>query len=109
MLTTFERLVVIYNAVWDRAGEIRAATPARIRQLLPDLIRQMWHAYWRRRARQAMLMFLHSLDGHTLKDFGVSREEMNCFLDEQFTRARCQRSMRGVAMLNGFLTGPELP
>jgi uncharacterized protein YjiS (DUF1127 family) len=57
-------------------------------------IRQMWHAYWHWRARQAMLMFLQSLDERTLKDFGVTREEMICFLDKQFTRARCQRSMR---------------
>jgi uncharacterized protein YjiS (DUF1127 family) len=57
-------------------------------------IRQMWHAYWHWRARQAMLMFLHSLDERSLKDFGVTQEEMHSFLDKQFTRARCQRSMR---------------
>jgi hypothetical protein len=93
MLTTFERLIVIYNAVWDRAGEIGAEidlemTPARIRQLLPDLTRQMWHAYWYRWARQGMLMFLHCLDERTLNDFGVTREEMNAFLDTQFSRAK---------------------
>jgi uncharacterized protein YjiS (DUF1127 family) len=40
-------------------------------------IRRMWHAYWHWRARQAMLMFLHSMDERTLKDFGVTREEMH--------------------------------
>jgi hypothetical protein len=32
-----------------------------------------------------MLMFLHSMDERTLKDFGVTREEMHSFLDKQFT------------------------
>ena len=48
-------------------------------------IRQMWHAYWRWRARQTVLMFLHSIDERTLKDFGVTREEIHSFLDKQFT------------------------
>jgi uncharacterized protein YjiS (DUF1127 family) len=48
-------------------------------------IRQMWHAYWHWRARQDMLMFLHSIDERTLKDFGATREEMHSFLDKQFT------------------------
>ena len=66
-------------------------------------IRQMWHAYWHWRIRQAMLMFLHSLDERTLKDFGVTQEEMHSFLDKQFTRARCQRQHEAVAMLNATL------
>jgi hypothetical protein len=33
-------------------------------------------------------MFLHCLDERTLKDFGVTREEMNSFLDTQFTLAQ---------------------
>ena len=48
-------------------------------------IRQIWHAYGHWRARQTVLMFLHSMDERTLKDFGVTREEMHTFLDKQFT------------------------
>ena len=48
-------------------------------------IGQMWHAYWHWRARQTVLMFLHSMDERTLKDLGVTREEIHSFLDKQFT------------------------
>jgi uncharacterized protein YjiS (DUF1127 family) len=61
-------------------------------------IGQMWHAYWHWRARQAILMLLHSLDERTLKDLGVTREEMNSFLDNRFIQARCKRGARRVAM-----------
>jgi uncharacterized protein YjiS (DUF1127 family) len=75
-------------------------------EMFVRVIRRIWHAYWHWRARQAMLMFLHSLDERTLKDFGVTREEMNCFLDEQFTRARRQRSMRGwLCSMLPYVTG----
>jgi uncharacterized protein YjiS (DUF1127 family) len=65
------------------------------------VISQMWHAYWQWRGRQAMLMFLHSLDERTLKDFGVTREEMNSFLDKQFARSRCQRTKRRCGSQRG--------
>jgi uncharacterized protein YjiS (DUF1127 family) len=66
-------------------------------------IRHMWHAYCHWRARHAMLMFLHTMDERTLRDFSVTREEMHSFLDKQFTRARCQRSMRWAALVNATL------
>jgi uncharacterized protein YjiS (DUF1127 family) len=39
-------------------------------------IAEAWRAYWQRRARQATVELLHSLDERTLRDIGVGRCEI---------------------------------
>jgi uncharacterized protein YjiS (DUF1127 family) len=40
------------------------------------IARRAWHVYWDRRARQATVEILRSLDSRTLRDIGLSRSEI---------------------------------
>jgi uncharacterized protein YjiS (DUF1127 family) len=53
-------------------------------------IANVWRAYWQRRARQATVELLHSLDDRTLGDIGVSRSEISSFVyGRPGDRTRC--------------------
>jgi uncharacterized protein YjiS (DUF1127 family) len=51
-----------------------ATTPSSGR--LGRLARRWWRAYWDRRARQATVLILQSLDHRTLHDIGISPSEI---------------------------------
>jgi uncharacterized protein YjiS (DUF1127 family) len=39
-------------------------------------VRNVWRAYWRRRAGRATLVMLQALDDRALKDIGIDRSEI---------------------------------
>ena len=65
-----------------------------------SLARRTWAAYWARKAEQATLLILHSLDDRTLKDIGLDRSEIE-FVVYTATRGRhasCRSAERRIAM-----------
>jgi uncharacterized protein YjiS (DUF1127 family) len=59
------------------------------------LARRAWTAYWTRKAEQATLVILRSLDDRTLKDIGMDRSE----IESVVRTASCSRSAeRRIAM-----------
>ena len=40
------------------------------------IVARQWNAFWDRRARQATVDLLHTLDDRTLRDIGISRGEI---------------------------------
>jgi uncharacterized protein YjiS (DUF1127 family) len=53
------------------------------------LVRRAWRAYWQRRARQATVLLLSSLDCRTLHDIGISQSEIESLVRGGNDRCRC--------------------
>lgn len=47
------------------------------------LVWRAWQAYWERRAREATVRILHSLDERTLRDIGISPGEIESTVYDQ--------------------------
>ena len=69
-----------------------AQLPALDRML--GLSRRAWAAYWTRRAEQATVAILHSLDDRSLKDIGIDRSE----IESVVYAARHERQERRIGM-----------
>jgi uncharacterized protein YjiS (DUF1127 family) len=54
------------------------------------LVRNRWRAYWDRRARNATILLLHSLDARTLHDIGISPSEIESLVHHG-AGDRCRR------------------
>jgi uncharacterized protein YjiS (DUF1127 family) len=51
-------------------------SPIAFRRTVTDSIVGMWRRYWVRRTQHATMRLLQSLDDRTLKDIGISRDEI---------------------------------
>jgi uncharacterized protein YjiS (DUF1127 family) len=52
------------------------ATAAIVVQRLPELGKNLWRAYWRRRSERATIAVLHALGDNVLHDIGIDRSEI---------------------------------
>jgi len=52
------------------------------------LVRRLWQAYWRWRARKATIFILRSLDRRTLSDIGISPSEIESLVHSGGDRLR---------------------
>lgn len=65
-------------------------TPATPAARTNRIVKRWWYAYWDRRARQATVRILHSLDADTLRDIGVNPSEIESFVyGTRGDRVRC--------------------
>jgi uncharacterized protein YjiS (DUF1127 family) len=46
-------------------------------------LRNLWRAYWARRARRASILLLSSLDDRTLADIGLARSEIESVVHDR--------------------------
>jgi uncharacterized protein YjiS (DUF1127 family) len=66
------------------------ASAALLAQRLPELGRQLWHAYWRRRSERATIAVLHALGDNVLHDIGIDRSEIESVVRTR-SKGRLQR------------------